>query len=102
MRTQIAHYSGNHTWGMSLNNGVKNIRAQAIITPIVNPDNPVFAPLSWFTADLENDPVKQSDTDKINRKTSNQFSRIFLSSILLELDKKGSIALEVYKWRKVK
>ena len=34
--------------------------------PIINPDNPVFAPLSWLTADLEKDPWKQ-DAEKMNK-----------------------------------
>ena len=48
---------GNHTCGMYSNNGVKNKSAQPIMIPITSPDNPVFAPLSWLTADLEKDPT---------------------------------------------
>lgn len=45
------------TWGINSNNGVRNISAQIIIIPETIPDTPDFAPLSWFTADLEKDPA---------------------------------------------
>lgn len=45
------------TWGMYSNSGVKNKRAQPIMSPAIIPANPVFAPLSLFTADLEKDPM---------------------------------------------
>lgn len=45
------------TWGMYSNNGVRNKSAQVIIIPETIPDTPDFAPLSWFTADLEKDPA---------------------------------------------
>jgi len=45
------------TWGIYSNNGVRNISAQIIIIPETIPDTPDFAPLSWFTADLEKDPA---------------------------------------------
>jgi len=61
---------------MSTNNGVRNSRAHPIMIPVIIPAKPVFAPLSWFTADLENDPAFQIEkrmksfltyTNKINK-----------------------------------
>ena len=51
------------TWGISVNNGVINKRALPMIMPIMIPDNPVFAPLSLFTADLEKEPAWTSILD---------------------------------------
>lgn len=34
--------------------------------PITNPDKPVLAPLSWFTADRENDPALHIFIEKEN------------------------------------
>lgn len=51
---------------MYLNNGVKNRRAQPIMIPVTTPDNPVFAPLSWLTADLEKEPINYIKRKYIN------------------------------------
>lgn len=42
---------------MSVKSGVINKRAHVIIIPIIIPDNPVRAPLSLLTADLEKEPA---------------------------------------------
>lgn len=54
------------TWGMYSNNGVKNKRAQPIMIPVTIPDKPDFAPLSWFTADLEKEPTKHIEQNSVN------------------------------------
>ena len=57
MPKEINSLLQNETWGMYLNNGVKNRRAHPITIPVTTPANPVFAPLSWLTADLEKEPT---------------------------------------------
>jgi len=57
---------------MYSNTGVRNISAQIIIIPETSPDTPDFAPLSWFTADLEKDPAL------LNQKIEKYFNMISL------------------------
>jgi hypothetical protein len=45
------------TCGISAKRGVRNWRAEHRTSPITKPASPVFAPVSFITADLENDPA---------------------------------------------